>query len=341
MAAYTKHNKFGTLDNNHKNKLLQFNESFNNIKNYELLIDQLKDLYETTKNDVEKINILDQIEDFQTIINNIKNFIFEAEYYNSTFDILLEYYDKSFDKNKAELYDRYINIVDKSSLRVNNTNNVKQCELCGEDKAIRPVDGCSVCKNCGEITYINVDSDKIKYIKDIQQVEQKIYSYKRSNHLSELLNQFQGKETTDIDEDIFTIIQEELKKNKLHNINKVKKSTFRMILKKCGLTKYYEHIPHIINKLTGKNPPTIPRELDERIKQMFKDIQEPFSKHKPKDRKNMINYNYILHKLCQILRRDDIAKQFPLLKCRNKLREQDTIWKNICCDLNWEFISSN
>jgi hypothetical protein len=31
-------------------------------------------------------------------------------------------------------------------------------------------------------------------------------------------------------------------------------------------------------------------------------------------------------------------KEIPLLKDREKLIEQDTIWSKICLELNWEFI---
>ena len=34
------------------------------------------------------------------------------------------------------------------------------------------------------------------------------------------------------------------------------------------------------------------------------------------------------------------AKCFPLLKSREKLKQQDNIWKNICNDLGWEFQAS-
>jgi len=106
------------------------------------------------------------------------------------------------------------------------------------------------------------------------------------------------------------------------------------------LNNYYEHIPHIISKLTGIPPPTISRETESTLKIMFKDIQKPFEKHCPKDRVNFLSYSYVLHKFCQLLELDHLLEHFPLLKNRDKLRQQDNIWKNICADLRWEYISS-
>ena len=73
---------------------------------------------------------------------------------------------------------------------------------------------------------------------------------------------------------------------------------------------------------------------------MFKDIQNPFMKHCPVYRKNFLSYSYVLHKFCQLLELDDFLKYFPLLKSREKLQQQDKIWKNICLELDWQYIPS-
>jgi Poxvirus Late Transcription Factor VLTF3 like len=69
-------------------------------------------------------------------------------------------------------------------------------------------------------------------------------------------------------------------------------------------------------------------------------IQRPFTKHCPPTRANSISYTYVLFKFCQLLEEDMYLAYFPLLKSRAKLKSHDDIWKNICTDLNWEFIRS-
>ena len=76
------------------------------------------------------------------------------------------------------------------------------------------------------------------------------------------------------------------------------------------------------------------------LRHMFKEIQNPFMKHCPETRKNFLSYSYVLHKFCELLEFDDLLIYFPLLKSREKLQQQDTIWKNICNELNWEYIPS-
>ena len=73
---------------------------------------------------------------------------------------------------------------------------------------------------------------------------------------------------------------------------------------------------------------------------MFKDIQIPFRQVCPSNRKNFLSYYYVLHKFVELLGIDELKSSFPLLKSREKLHEQDKIWKQICKILKWEFIRS-
>ena len=78
--------------------------------------------------------------------------------------------------------------------------------------------------------------------------------------------------------------------------------------------------------------------MEKKLIKMFDDIQKPFDDHCPKNRKNFLSYSYTLYKLFQILGKHNYLVYFPLLKSREKLFEQEAIWRNICNDLNWEFI---
>ena len=164
--------------------------------------------------------------------------------------------------------------------------------------------------------------------------------YKRSNHLNEWLSQFQGKESVDVPDDIYNKILAELHKNRMYDLKKLSIIDMKKILKKLGLQQYYEHITYILSKLSGVPPPTISRETEEKIRLMFRQIQIPFEKYRPKDRTNFLSYSYVLHKFFQLLELDDFVKFFPLLKSREKLKQQDRIWKKICGDLGWDYIPS-
>jgi hypothetical protein len=154
------------------------------------------------------------------------------------------------------------------------------------------------------------------------------------------LNQFQAKESTDIPDKIYEDIRQELKKMKITKINNVTIRRIKTILKKLKYSEYYEHTVYIVSRLTERPPPSLSRETEEKIKFMFKQIQEPFMRHCPSTRINFLSYSYVLHKIFRILNLNEYLHYFELLKSREKLRIQEAIWEKICIDLKWPFYSS-
>ena len=75
-------------------------------------------------------------------------------------------------------------------------------------------------------------------------------------------------------------------------------------------------------------------------KKMFEEIQGPFEKHKPPERKNFLSYSYCIYKFCQLLGQNHVLKHLSLIKNREKLHMQDKLFEKICKDLGWEFIPS-
>ena len=90
--------------------------------------------------------------------------------------------------------------------------------------------------------------------------------------------------------------------------------------------------------MSGIRPPKMPQQLEEQLRMMFKDIQKPFDDNCPAERKNFLSYSYVLYKFCELLSEDSYLQYFPLLKSKEKLHQQDVIWKKICKDLQWEYI---
>lgn len=119
----------------------------------------------------------------------------------------------------------------------------------------------------------------------------------------------------------------------------ITRKKMREILKSLKINKY-EHIPYIINRITGIPNPHFTPELEEQLRNMFKETQVPYLKHAPVNRKNFLSYSYTLYKLLQILGEHHYLKFFPLLKSRDKLHQQEQIWQKICEDLGWTFYRS-
>ena len=367
-----------TIDAKHNNKIQYFKDlkkslslkkkKLNILKKHLNIINQ-ENLKELSNDDFNlKIKIEDEIEIFKKKILDIESNKEENEYYKKTGSILFDYYDNSnkydkknvnsinkkrnsksvmdwFNKNnkiksntKKEVCDKYLSLTDPNFVRKINEIPPEFCKNCNIERKTHLAEGCLVCQKCGEVEYIVIDSDKPSYKDPPKEIS--YFAYKRINHFNEWLAQFQAKETTEIPQELYELILKEIKKERIQNTSELSPSKVREILKKLKKNKYYEHVPHIINKLNGLPPPIMSRETEEELRRMFKEIQIPFAKFCPKERKNFLSYSYVLHKFVQLLELDHFIDCFILLKSREKLHQQDLIWKNICQHLKWEYIPS-
>lgn len=350
-------NSEANLDNknNEENKSQTIKDLKERIKIIEdcFLLQKLKNL------------LIDEAAELEQEIEKLETNEDEMSYLLDTADILFKYYDssakdkeikkntptdlqdffvkiketkKSNDDDKYNLFNKYMKITSGSELKKKSHIQIKMCDKCKIEKTLHLQDGFLTCTSCGDSELIQMDSDKPNF-KD-QNIETKTNGYKRMNHFSELLNQCQGKESTDIQPEIFEKIINELNVMKIIDLSKLDNRIMRTILKNLNLNSYYEHIPYIINKLNGIPPPTMSRELEEKVRSMVKEVQEPWIAGKKSTRKNFLNNNYVFHKIFELLEEDDFLQYFPYLKSRDKLQEHDDEWKKICEHNKWEFIPS-
>jgi hypothetical protein len=242
--------------------------------------------------------------------------------------------------DQSIMLSRYNMLVNNEYISNKNLNyiNLTKCDVCGKERILDKSEAIYVCKTCGSFEMINVEADKPSY-KDVS-TDKPGYPYKRINHFNEWLSQFQAKESFEIPSEIYVQITNELYKNRITDFKKLKLKQVKLILKTLLLANYYEHVVHIISRLSGLPPPVIDRDTEDKLRKMFRMIQIPFENHRPKDRINFLSYSFVLHKFCQLLELDEFIKCFPLLKSRDKLRQQDNIWKGICADLKWEYYPS-
>ena len=310
-----------TLLKNDMNNMTKLDTIINTRNNVESIEEKkMLDVLEVDINDSSKKDI-NELEEEK--IEGVKKNVFES-------------------MTKKELYNKYMKIVDKNYVD-NDFSNVNGdiCEYCNMEMLLNQNAGVLICSNCGIQEQIILDSDKPSY-KDPPK-EMTSFCYKRINHLNEFLAQFQAKETTDIPDEIYNEILVEIKKERIKNMATITPDKMRVILRKIKRNDYYEHIPYIINQLNGLPPPVISSEVEDIIRNMFKEIQIPFEELRPKvipKRKNFLSYNYVMYKFFELLELDEYLQCFMLLKSRNKLHQQDLIWKHICDALNWQYIPS-
>lgn len=224
--------------------------------------------------------------------------------------------------------------------RANDSHSDEVC-VCGAKCVFDSRESVLVCEVCGISKPHTYSSTRnLSYTEEINMNAVSSYSYKRLNHLSEWLSTLQAKQNTDIPEAVIEAVKNEFKKQRTLTRGEIKPGKVRAFLKKLGLSKYYEHTALITNMLNGVPPPQLPAELEAKIKTLFLQIQAPFQKHCPPSRKNFLSYSFCLNKLVTLLGYEEYVIYFPLLKSTEKLWACEKIWKAICQELGWEYISS-
>ena len=352
----------GTLDFIHQTLISEIRDAnLEELKTRQLQIleelDNMDEIHKSTK-------LQDELKVIETRLNKADPL---KEYYIQNADIILKYYGGSdkvqsvsstpADQNtfvkyltqslpdtqaisKKDLYEEFTTRMklNTGSEVTEKTYTTEHCDRCNVAREELSEEGILVCPKCGSEEYMLVVSDFPSF-RDPPK-ERNNYAYKKINHLNEILNQFQAKESTIIPDEVMHEVVCELKKRRIQNIAELNEIGMREILKKLNRSKYYEHATHILSRLNGNPPPTITPEIEEKIRAMFQEIQAPFLLYCPDDRTNFLSYSYILYKFFELLELDEYKIYFPLLKSRDRLIAHDHIWKKICDYLRWEFIRS-
>jgi len=359
-----------------ENKSKKYNECLINLENLNLNKDNIMSNIEILSQDRENLNtieyenlwnsnikIKEDIYNINKELKNIENYN-EIDYYKDTSDILFNYYNiiESQSKNnnqakktvldalnnknvtpinntdKSGLVDEYLSLTNNQYVKKNLNQNIEICKECDNTLTCLQHEAIMICEKCGYQELLLVEQNRPILKQNAKDTSH--FSYKRINHFREWCNQVQGKESTDIPDEIFEKILNEIKKEKISDTKTITYTKMREILKRLRINKYYEHINYILNRINGIPTPQFSAELEDRLCLMFRDIQGPFLKHCPKDRKNFLSYSYVLYKFFQILGLHEYLKYFPLLKSREKLYLQDQIWRKICEELNYPIIPS-
>ncbi len=266
-----------------------------------------------------------------------------------------------YTKNSSYFYE-YLNIqnLDKKNILENymkinlkygsivKSNNLITCNSCNNKILENEITSTNCCTSCGITVNTLLINEKTQ--NNTGEITKTQFTYDRRYHFKNLINQLQGKETTTIPNEVLDNIKIEIKKNRV-DISKLQKIQLKEILKKLKYNKYYEHLMIILNKLNPSSIVTFSENIENKLYYMFEIIQEPFILYCPEHRSNMINYSYIFYKFCEILNLKEInyKQYFFLLKCNEKKKQLELIWKkiieyiknkNLNDNINWKFYSN-
>jgi hypothetical protein len=247
--------------------------------------------------------------------------------------------------NRDKMLEKYLAIVEPEAIKsgILPGSGIEpgwgRCSACDEEMMFYQNEAKLGCPACGQEEFILVDSEKPSYKDPPREIT--YFAYKKQNHFNEWLAQFQAKENTDIPQDVIEAVLGELRKERISDPKRVKKEKILEILRKLKLSKMYDHVQQIKNRIQQQMTSlTLSKEVEEKLQHMFKEIQPAFIKYCPKGRSNFLSYPYVLYKMCQLLEMDEFLPCFQLLKSREKLYQQDQVWQKICEELGWQFIRS-
>lgn len=316
-----------------KDRIEEINETIKELKNKKIdyYLDNSKYIHEFFQ---EKKNINNVSETSNKPLTTKNQALFNMFKIKKEEPLVTE--EMSEDLNKNTIVQKYLINIDESFLDMNlYVRETDICQSCKKGELIPMEDeGVLLCNVCAiNVPYL-IENEKPSYKEPPKEVC--FYAYRKINHFKEIVAQFQGKETTNIPDEVIFQIQNQIKKERI-TLTELTHHKTKEILKKLQYNKYYEHISFIKNKL-GIKPPLFTPELEEILFNLFMEIQAPYAKIRPDYRVNFLNYHYTLYKLCELLDETQYLHEIPMLKDREKIIEQDDVWRQICVELDWVFI---
>lgn len=231
-------------------------------------------------------------------------------------------------EKKSELIENYLFKFEPEYIkRFNNVKEDLSCKICRIP--YETLNSFYVCPQCGTCVYTVEQATELSY-KEMQDFDYRPqFTYDKRSHLEDWLKRFQAKENRGIPQEILDKVILEAQKERVKDLQTLTEEKIKKYLKKLNLNDYYDNVIGIINRINNRPPFTLTIEIEDKIKLMFQQIQDPYENFKPSGRKNFLSYSYTLHKFFKILGLHEFAKYFPLLKSTDKLRQQDDIFKKI------------
>lgn len=190
------------------------------------------------------------------------------------------------------------------------------------------------CPQCGYVvTYLDATSASTSFD---EVIDYSPYSYKRINHFLQWLSLLQGKEAHVVPDAILNAVMDDLyTRVRLRRAEDVTQKQVRESLRRLRLRKAYDHVAQITARLSGVRPPRVGPEVEEKLRTMFLRMQPAFQRHAPSTRTNFLSYSYVLYRCFQILNMPHVLPGLTLLKGRDKLENNDRIFRLMCTDLGW------
>lgn len=346
-----------------KNKLYEYKNKLKDI----ILSLQIKNIKQRIVSE-----LLNSKKELEKHIENIDNDTFLHFYITETAELLEKYKQilniplkvsfmgKPIKNNKEkqkiinmylEIANKYVNIEfleenEKKSPKLFDKKEKIICENC-KNKEFDIIEGnIYICIYCSaqQVILKNISS-----YKDNERINiTSKYCYDRKIHFRDCINQYQGKQNSNIPQKIYDDLEKQFDlhhlligdKNTLKEIRfkNILKEHISIFLKEIDSTKHYENINLIHYNMTSKKPDDIAY-LEDKLLEDFDILTELYDKKfKNIDRKNFINTQYVLYQLLLRHKHPCSKEDFTILKTIDRKSFHDDIMK-VCFEaLGWNFV---
>jgi hypothetical protein len=253
-------------------------------------------------------------------------------------------------KEKDRIINEYLKIAKKYMdvhIEEDNTNKLKRvtCGNCNSDKEFEVIDdNIYICRECFAQQVV------LKYTssyRDTDRVNISVkYVYDRKIHFRDCINQYQGKQNSTINQEVYNDLERQFELHYLLNTNakgherfkNITKEHINMFLKELGYTKHYENVNLIHYYLTGRKPDNI-NHLEYKLLNDFDTLTELYDKRfKNIGRKNFINTQYVLYQLLIRHKHPCKKEDFTILKTIDRKSFHDNICKTLFEELGWNYL---
>lgn len=258
---------------------------------------------------------------------------------------------KKDDPTKDKIIETYVKIAKGYMPQLNISTcklaqNKITCENCGSSNLLEHDTLITICIDCGNQKEALLNSISYKDA-DRVNISQK-YTYDRRIHFRDCINQYQGKQNSNIDPKIYEDLEQEYKQYGLLNLEpgiskekkfeRVKKEHIILFLQELGYDKHYDNVNLIYSTQTGSKCDDISH-LDSTLMNdfdMLTSLYDKRFKHDKKiDRKNFINTQYVLFQLLNHHKHPCRAEDFSILKTIDRQTFHDDICKVLFEELGW------
>lgn len=219
----------------------------------------------------------------------------------------------------------------------------QMCSRCNRLMKIVPAESMLVCDSCQAVRVFMDTGPGNRSVGLDSVTNVAAPSYQPEQHLQQRMKHAEANDGASVPEAALQDVMKVMWQNKVtldELMSPYGPTLVRRALKICSLSSLFKFVPTVLRSLTGVKPPQFPPKLRDELILMFRLAMQAYSRHRPTNRLNLINYYFILYKLCELRGHVEFLPQFTMLRTTANIANLDKIWKDICLDkdVNWEFV---